>query len=151
MESQVAKPEDPAVYDHQATVRRFLDAMVDRDRATLEALVHADAVWNVPPSTMPQFRGPHIGKDAIVELVAGAGASMFAPGTARVSIVVQVGNEELSAVQFRIAGTMPSGVPYDNSYAFFFRFSGAQICEIWENVDTAYVYGKMQISADWLD
>ncbi len=33
-----------------------------------------------------------------------------------------------------------SGIPYENTYAYIFRFADGKIAEIWEHLDTAYAF-----------
>jgi ketosteroid isomerase-like protein len=122
-------------------IRTFLGAMASRDRETLQQVLADDVVWHTPPSTMPDFRGPHIGRVAAIALVTEAGGSLFVDGTQRIEPLNLLAEDDQVAAQFRMTAQTLSGLTYDNQYAFFFRCSGGRIAEIWENVDTAYVYG----------
>jgi uncharacterized protein len=131
-------------------IRTFLSAMASRDRDTLQQILAEDVVWHTPPSTMPDFRGPHIGRAAAIALVTEAGGSLFVDGTQRIEPLNLVAEDDQVAAQFRMTARTLSGFAYDNQYAFFFRCSGGHIAEIWENVDTAYVYGVLGIEPTWV-
>jgi len=46
-------------------VTRFFKAIVNGgDEQSLKEILADDVRWNVPPSVMPQFRGPHLGMQA---------------------------------------------------------------------------------------
>ena len=63
----------------------------------------------------------------------------------RVTVAVLVVEDDHAAAQFRMTARTVAGVDYDNQYAFFFRCSNGRIAEIWENVDTGYVYAVFGI------
>jgi ketosteroid isomerase-like protein len=75
---------------------------------------------------------------------------MFIEGTQRLSIVHLIVENDLAAVQFWMSGLTPARCDYNNQYAFFFRIDGDRIAEIWENIDTAYVYRKHGIEPTWV-
>jgi ketosteroid isomerase-like protein len=134
----------------QQLVNTFLHAMMSRDADTLARVVAEDVVWHVPPSAMPQFRGPHRGPAGVVALVTGAGGTLFVEGTQRIEPVSTVVDGDQVAALFRMTARTLSGLDYDNLYAFFFRCSGGQIVEIRELVDTGYLYGLLGIEPTWI-
>jgi len=136
--------------DHDLATE-FLNAMAARDSDTLRQILSEDVVWHTPPSTMPAFRGPHVGRAAAIALITEAGGSLFVAGTQRIAPMMIVAEGGLVAVQFRMTAQTASGRDYDNQYAFFFRCEGGQIAEIWENVDTGYVYGVFGIEPTWIN
>jgi ketosteroid isomerase-like protein len=130
-------------------VSSFLHAMVGHDRDTLTRVLADDIVWNTPPSTMPQFRGPHRGRAAVFALIDGGG-DMFTSGTQRVEISYIVAEGEIAAAQFRQIARTSTGRDYDNLYSFFFRIVDGQIHELWEHVDTGYFYALFDIDPAWV-
>jgi uncharacterized protein len=126
-------------------IRNFLAAMAARDRDVLAQILADDVVWYTPPSTMPQFRGPHRGRGAAIALVVDAGGSLFVVGTQRIEVLHLLAEDNHAAAQFRMTARTLAGFNYDNQYAFFFRHADGQIVEIWENVDTGYVYAVFGI------
>ena len=105
---------------HHELIAAFLHAMAARDRDVLSGIIGEDAVWHVPPSSMPEFRGPHRGRDAILALVTGAGG-LFVEGSQRIDIQHIIAEGELAAALFRQKARTTGGRDYDNLYTFFFR------------------------------
>jgi ketosteroid isomerase-like protein len=128
----------------------FLHAMVARDRETLTRVVAEDAVWHVPPSCIPAYRGPHRGLKAILGLVAGAGGDLFVLGSQRVEIQHIIAEGDIAAAQFRQIARTSNGRDYDNLYTFFFRCKNVQISEVWENLDTGYFYALFEMDPAWV-
>jgi ketosteroid isomerase-like protein len=125
--------------------------MAGNDRPSLLKVLAEEIVWHTPPSTIPQLRGPHRGRDAVLELIDGAGASLFVRGSKRIEIEHVIAEGEFAAAQFRQIARTTAGHDYDNLYVFFFRVVDEQIHEVWENVDTAYALAKFDMNAaSWL-
>ena len=135
---------------HRDLVTDFLNGMVTRDRQLLTRALAEDVVWHVPPASFPQFSKQHDGREACLTLIADAGPTMFIEGTQRIAIMNLLVDGDQAAVQFRMTGRMPGDIDYDNQYAFFFRCAGDRIVEVWENIDTAYVYRRLGIEATWI-
>jgi ketosteroid isomerase-like protein len=52
-----------------------------------------------------------------------------------------VADGEVGAAQVHLSTTLAaSGTPYENTYAYIFRFENGKIAEIWEHLDTAYAF-----------
>lgn len=124
--------------------------MVTNAHDELVELVADDIVWHTPPSTIPAFRGPHRGKDAVLGLIGGAGGSLFVAGSQRVEIEHIIAEGEIVAAQFRQVARTTSGHDYDNLYTFFFRVRDGQIHELWENVDTGYAFALFGMDPTWV-
>jgi ketosteroid isomerase-like protein len=128
----------------------FLHSMMARDRAALSRLIAEEAIWHVPPSCIPAYRGPHLGLQAILKLIAGAGGDLFVTGSQRAEIQHLIAEGEIVAAQFRQIGRLNNGRHYDNLYSFFFRCKNGQISEVWENLDTGYFYGLLEMDPAWV-
>jgi ketosteroid isomerase-like protein len=131
-------------------ISAFLSAMVTNDRDVLVQVLGEDVVWYTPPSTMPDYQGPHRGRDAALELIGGAGGILFVAGTQRVEIEHIVAEGEMAAAQFRQHARTSNGRDYDNLYTFFFRIRDGQIRDLWENLDTGYFYALFQMEPTWV-
>jgi uncharacterized protein len=128
----------------------FLDAMGTRNTDALTRLLAEEAVWHTPPSTMPPYQGEHHGRPAVISFLVGAGGALFEKGTLRIEIIKLITEGDEVAIQCFMKARALAGFDYANQYAFFFRYSGDRIMEIWENADTAYVYGVFGIDAKWV-
>ena len=131
-------------------VARFLHAMASRDASILTEILDAAVAWHVPPSTMSEFLGPHLGIAKVLALVTGAGGSLFVEGSQKIEILSLVPEGDQAAARFRMTARTMSGLDYDNLYAFFFRLNAGRIVEVLENVDTGYVYGIFGIDPVWV-
>lgn len=128
----------------------FLNAMGARDMDALTRILAESVVWHTPPSTMPPFQGEHRGRVAALKFIAGAGGALFEKGTLRIDITNLITEGDQVAIQCLMRARAVAGFDYENQYAFFFRCAKDQIVEIWENADTAYVYGVFGIDATWV-
>jgi len=124
--------------------------MVARDLQAMSRIMTESAVWHVPPSCIPAYRGPHRGIEAIHKLITGAGGDLFKKGTQRATIEHIVVEGEMGAAQFRQIAQITNGRDYDNLYSFFFRLKNGKISEVWENLDTGYFYGLFNMDPAWV-
>jgi ketosteroid isomerase-like protein len=128
----------------------FLHAMGEMNTDTLTRILSEEVVWHTPPSTMPPFQGIHRGRPAVVNFLTGAGGALFEKGTLRIDVITLITEGDQVAIQCFMKARAVAGFDYENQYAFFFRYAKDQIIEIWENADTAYVYGVFGIDAKWV-
>jgi ketosteroid isomerase-like protein len=120
---------------NRATVDEFFRALRRGDKGGLRAVFEPDAVWNVPQyERTPSPRGA----EDIIALLTGAPLEYYRPETASFEFAFLVVDEHHAAVQFRMRCTTSRNTPYDNLYAFTFRFVDGRIAEGWEHTDTAY-------------
>jgi ketosteroid isomerase-like protein len=124
------------IRDHFAAKARF-------DRATIVDQLTPDAKWWVPVSgaqrgiaTRPIDSGQTIA-DILTSTLSTQLYSMERTWT----VEYVVADEEVGAAQVHLSTTLAaSGTPYDNTYAYIFRFVDGRIAEIWEHLDTAYAF-----------
>jgi len=123
------------VADHKRAVAEYFAAIGRGDRATMRRLVDDDLVWVVPKSAPAPFGGAHRGAERVIDLMLGAVAEAFLPGTQHTELTALVGEGELVMAEAHMRARAPRG-EYDNWYCFVVRFSGGRIAEIREHVDT---------------
>jgi ketosteroid isomerase-like protein len=124
------------IRDHFAAKARF-------DRATIVDQLTPDAKWWVPVSgaqrgiaTRPIESGQTIA-DILTSTLSTQLYSMERTWT----VEFVVADDEVGAAQVQLSTTLAaSGTPYDNTYAYIFRFVDGKIAEIWEHLDTAYAF-----------
>jgi ketosteroid isomerase-like protein len=123
---------------HKDVVRRFLDALVNDETATIRPLVTDGVLWWVPPSAGASFglARPLVGWDGI-PWFGGDGWKGFRPGTSAVILHHLVAEGDLVSAHYNRTAIRTNGNPYDNEYNILFRFEGGRIAEVWEVVDTA--------------
>jgi ketosteroid isomerase-like protein len=132
----VSSPNAQLIRDHFAAKARF-------DRATIVDQLTADARWWVPVSgaqrgiaTRPIESGATIA-DILTSTLSAKLYSLERTWT----VEFVVADDEVGAAQVHLSTTLASSeIPYDNTYAYFFRFVDGKIAEIWEHLDTAYAF-----------
>lgn len=131
----------PSAASHQATVRRFFDAMNDGDIDAAYALVQPGCTWFSLASrefrTLTQMR-------AALEWVNGSAVER----PIQITVVGMVADGERVAVQCEGHAITTAGRPYENLYHFLFEFDGGLISRLWEYNDTAHVKDVFRIGAD---
>lgn len=125
----------------------LLNAIIDGDDETVRRTLADDVVWHTPPSTLPDYQGPHRGPTAVIALTSGS-AGVFRAGTRSVEVLRQVAEGDLIAVDWRHNALMADGSPYQNLYSFFFRIADGLVAEVWENFDTGYLYQRLGLMPD---
>lgn len=122
--------------DHFAAKERF-----DRD-AILRQLT-PDARWWVPVSGAQRgiasrpIEGGHTIADTLTNTLS---TQLYAKERSWTMQHV-VADDVVGAAQVQLSTTLAtSGAPYENVYAYFFRFESGKIAEIWEHLDTAYAF-----------
>lgn len=123
--------------DPHRLLERFFPAMFGDDAETLRELLHADVVWHVPPFASGDF-GPLVGREAVVGFLCSAGDAYYQPGTTELDVEVQAVEDDRAVVVGQMRARLPSGAPYDNRYAFAFRFADDAIREIFELLDSVH-------------
>jgi ketosteroid isomerase-like protein len=129
--------------DSAEIVRAHFDAKVRRDEAGLARHMKPDVRWWIPGSAADRgLERPIVGTDAVVGLL--MSLSFYDPNERVWTIQHVVAEDSLVAVHAtldaRIAATAEE---YHNNYVFLFRLEDGKIAEVWEHLDTAYAYAKL--------
>jgi hypothetical protein len=128
-----------SVEANKAVVRAYFEAVSRGDRAALLALFRPDLRWSVPKGAIAPYGGLHQGAEPIADLMLGAVAAAFVPGSQRVEIGLLLGEGDVVMAEARLTAKQARGGPdYDNAYVFVFELQGGRIAEIREHVDTRY-------------
>jgi ketosteroid isomerase-like protein len=126
-------------------VRAFFDALVRADRAGMARVLAEDVTWVIPRSSPPPYAGAHRGRSQVIELMLGAAAKIFVPGTHRVELRALIAEGDQACAEVVMRARTPSGQDYENTYVFLFRFEGEQIAEFREHLDTRYAAGFLEL------
>jgi ketosteroid isomerase-like protein len=128
---------------NKETVLQHFDAKIRLDEEMLAAQMTPDVLWWAPRSTtrlgMPR---PMNGRDAVIEML--TSVPLYQPETRRWTIHDVVADHETAVVHASLSAMTRGGVPYENDYAFVFRFRDGLIDAVWEHLDTAYAYDCFQ-------
>jgi ketosteroid isomerase-like protein len=124
------------IRDHFAAKARF-------DRATIVDQLTPDAKWWVPVSG--EQRGiatrPIESGQTIADILTSTLSTQLYSMERTWTVEHVVADDSVGAAQVHLSTTLAaSGTPYDNTYAYIFRFVDGKIAEIWEHLDTAYAF-----------
>ncbi|MFC9535964.1 nuclear transport factor 2 family protein [Streptomyces sp. NPDC056975] len=125
------------IKDHFAAKARF-------DRATILNQLTSDAKWWVPISGAQRgiATRPIEGGDTIADILTSTLSTQLYAKERTWTIEYVVADDTVGAAQVKLSTALAeSGTPYENTYAYIFRFVDGKIAEIWEHLDTAYAFG----------
>jgi ketosteroid isomerase-like protein len=127
---------------NQQLIREHFAAKDELDRVALEAGFTADARWWAPLSGAQRGLAvrPVVGGPRLAEMLTTLSLKLYArERTWKIEFLVA--DENIGAAQVQLSTRLAtSGEPYENVYAYFFRFRHGKIAEIWEHLDTAYAF-----------
>lgn len=125
----------PAQPDQSPTpARRLVEAFGDCD--AMAALYSDDVTWRLNHSLAPRVAGPHVGKEAVMAFNSAVFTKFYEPGSIRVDIDDEVGDEASSVVRFDFHATTRKGHSYHVEYVLFAKTTDGLICEVVELLDT---------------
>lgn len=124
------------IKDHFAAKARF-------DKATILTQFTPNAKWWVPVSGAQRgiARRPIEGGETIADILTSTLSTQLYAKERTWNVEYVVADEQVGAAQVQLSTTLAaSGIPYENTYAYIFRFVDGKIAEIWEHLDTAYAF-----------
>ncbi len=131
--------------ERKQRVRDAYEALGRSDGARLADLLADDVVYTVIGSTA--FSGVFRGRGDVLE-------RLFRPLVAALATPLAIEVLSLTAEDDRVVAQLQgrsklrSGVPYDNTYCFVFRFAGTHVVEVTEYLDTALVARAFTVPVD---
>jgi ketosteroid isomerase-like protein len=117
----------------RAAFDRLFPAMLARDRGALAELLDDDVTWHLPPFAKAP---PQRGRAAVIEFLCTAGDPFYEPGSLKLVPEVSAVSDDQGVLVGQLTGTLRSGKPYANRYAFAVRFRGARVIEGFELLDS---------------
>jgi len=114
--------------------RRVVEAFGDCN--ALAALYTDDVTWRLNHSLPPNIAGPHTGKDAVTGFNDAVFNKIYQPGSVRVDIHDELGDEASSVVRFDFHATSRRGHAYDVEYVLFAKTRDGLVSEVIELLDT---------------
>lgn len=124
-------------------IRDHFAAKANFDRATIVDQLTPDAKWWVPVSGAQRgiASRPIESGATIADILTSTLSTQLYSLKRTWTVEHVVADEETGAAQVHLSTTLASsGIPYDNTYAYIFRFEDGKIAEIWEHLDTAYAF-----------
>jgi len=129
---------------NKAVVRKFLEAMPERDLDAIGECLAEDVVQHYQRPTIQNDNGSQSaaflkGRDNILAEIRTHYYRLYRPGSIRVTIEGMVAEGEFVSARFVLAATTTGrGEAYENYYHFLYRCHGGKVVEYWEYVDTRY-------------
>lgn len=114
--------------------RRVVEAFGDCD--ALAALYTDDVTWRLNHSLPPNIAGPHVGKEAVTGFNNAVFNKIYQPGSVRVVVHDELGDEASSVVRFDFHATSRRGHAYDVEYVLFVKTRDGLVSEVIELLDT---------------
>jgi ketosteroid isomerase-like protein len=114
--------------------RRLAEAFGDVD--AMAAMYTDDVVWRLSLSLAANIAGPHVGKETVVGFNTAVFTKFYEPGSVRVDIHDEVGDETSSVVRFDFHATSRRGHAYDVEYVLFAKTCDGKVCDVVELLDT---------------
>lgn len=114
--------------------RRVVEAFGDCD--ALAAMYTDDVTWRLNHSLPPNIAGPHVGKEAVTGFNNAVFNKIYQPGSVRVVIHDELGDEASSVVRFDFHATSRRGHAYDVEYVLFVKTRDGLVSEVIELLDT---------------
>jgi ketosteroid isomerase-like protein len=124
------------IKDHFAAKARF-------DKEAILGQLTPDARWWVPVSGAQRgiAARPIESGATIADILTATLSTQLYSKERTWTVEYVVADDEVGAAQVHLSTTLAaSGTPYDNTYAYIFRFEDGKIAEIWEHLDTAYAF-----------
>ena len=131
--------------DRKERVRRAYEGLARGDGQGLLELFAPDVVYTVIGTTA--YSGVFRGRSAVKE-------RLFRPLVAALATPLAIEVQSLTAEEDRVVAQLKghaklrSGVPYDNTYCFVFRFAGDSVAEVTEYLDSALVARAFAVPAE---
>ncbi len=114
--------------------RRVVEAFGDCD--ALAAMYTDDVTWRLNHSLPPNIAGPHLGKEAVTGFNNAVFNKIYQPGSVRVVVHEELGDEASSVVRFDFHATSRRGHAYDVEYVLFVKTRDGLVSEVIELLDT---------------
>lgn len=124
------------IKDHFAAKAQF-------DKAAILSQLTPDARWWVPVSGAQRgiASRPIESGQTIADILTATLSTQLYSKRRTWTVEYVVADDEVGAAQVHLSTTLAaSGTPYENTYAYIFRFENGKIAEIWEHLDTAYAF-----------
>jgi ketosteroid isomerase-like protein len=131
--------------DYRQLIRDHFAAKERLDAVALHGQLTDGARYWIPRAGAQRglAERPLVGREKLVEVFTKAGNALYSSKRDwEIEHVLVDG--DVGAAQLTLRTTFAvNGMPYENSYAFVFRFEDGKIAEIWEHVDTAFVFDQI--------
>jgi ketosteroid isomerase-like protein len=127
---------------HRELIRAHFAAKERRDEEALRSQLSEDVRWWVPQSAAERGLAPRVveGREQVVALLMTLG--LYVPERSW-TIHHLLADEHAAAAHGTMRTHTVTGAPYENHYVFVFEFSDGLISQVWEHLDTAYLFPRL--------
>jgi ketosteroid isomerase-like protein len=133
---------------YRALLNEHFAAKTRLDGDTLRGQLTPDIRYWAPASGAARglTTRPLVGRENVVALFTEVSARMY--GADRLwAVEYLVADDAFGAAQATLTTTVAAtGLPYQNTYAYVFRFEEGAVSEIWEHTDTAWAFQQFDAS-----
>jgi uncharacterized protein len=129
---------------NETLVRDFFATLGAGDLEALRPLLHADASWEATGKSIPGA-GITRGRDTIIDDFLGPVRGLFAPGDPKVIVKRTIAQGAFVAAETEGVGTLASGKPYHNRYAWVIEIKDGKVFQLREYMDTHYILTQLDM------
>jgi ketosteroid isomerase-like protein len=118
----------------------YIGAMFGGDVARMSAATTADFRWWFPPSGVKNhgLPDPLAGRDNAAKMLFDLGGGIIDRSHTKREVIHAVEEGDMVVLHLHVHARNAHGMPYDNRYAFIFRFENTLIADVWEFTDTVH-------------
>ena len=131
--------------NEERLLRVFFETLSAGDLEGLRQQLHADASWEATSKSIPGA-GIKCGRDNIIDEFLAPIRGLFLPGDPKVEILRIFSKGGWVAAETEAHGTLASGKPYDNRYAWIVEVRDGKICTLREYMDSAYILQQLDMT-----
>lgn len=125
-------------------LRVFFETLSASDLEGLRKQLHPEASWEATSKSIPGA-GITRGRDKIIDEFLAPIRGLFLPGDPKVEILRIFSKGNWVAAETEAHGTLASGKPYDNRYAWIVEIRDGKICTLREYMDSAYILEQLDM------
>lgn len=130
---------------NERLVRTFFETLSAGDLEALRPQLHVEGSWEATGKSIPGA-GITKGRDKIIDDLLAPVRGLFEPGDPKVRILRIFSKGAWVAAETEAHGTLSSGKPYDNRYAWIFEIRDDKLYAIREYMDTGYILQQLSDS-----
>jgi uncharacterized protein len=127
---------------NERLARTFFETLSSGDLEALRPQLHVDGSWEATGKSIPGA-GITRGRDKIIDELLAPVRGLFVPGDPKIEILRIFSKGPWVAAETEAHGTLASGRPYDNRYAWIFEIKDDKIFAIREYMDTGYILNQL--------
>ena len=120
-----------------------LELFLHGTRIDLAPFFQPDAIWHLPRSAENWGGRDRIGRDAILHMLHSEVPQYYQPGSTRFDYHHFTSEADRVHMHFTLHAITANGKAYENEYQSLFRLKDQRIAEVWEYLDTAYLFGLL--------